>query len=202
MTPPDASELDELETEDTSRDQLDVYQAERIVRHRIRDGCPQFLIRWAGFPASFDTWEPRENVLDDRLLQRYFQKCPRAQRLLDPDPEYRPRVVALSLHSGNSAGTIVAVVLSPFSDPVVSRQTPTSSDSSLPVSHTENHPPTTVDTWDPISQPLARKPALIHKCSFGMVPSCSCPSSSPSVPPETISSTRPSLSVPCSDLAA
>ena len=172
------------------------------MRHRIRDGCPQFLIRWAGFPASFDTWEPRENVLDDRLLQRYFQKCPRAQRMLDPNPEYRPRVAALSLHSGNSAGTIVAVVLPPFSDPVVSRQTPTSSDSSLPVSHTENHPPTTVDAWDPISQPLARKPALIHKCSFGMVHSSSCPSSSPSVPPETIRPTRPSLSVPCSDLAA
>ena len=201
VTPPDNSELDELGTEDPSRDQLNVYQAERIVRHRIRDGCPQFLIHWLGFPASFDTWEPRENVLDDRLPQRYFEKCPRAQRLLDPDPEYRPRVAALSLHSSNSAGTIVAVVLPPFSDPVVFRQTLTSSDSSLHVSHSKNHPTPTVDAWDPISQPLARKPGLIHKCSFGMVPSCCCPSSSPSVLPETIRPNRPGLSVRCSDLA-
>ena len=145
---------------------------------------------------------PRKNVLDDRLLQWYFQKCPHTQRLLDPDPEYRPRVAILSLHSSNSAGTIVAVVLPPFSDPVVSRQTQTSGDSSLHVSHTENHPTPTVDAWDPISQPLAGKPALIHKCSFGMVPSCCCPSSSPSVVPETIRPTRPSLSVPWSDLTA
>ena len=202
VMPPDNSELDELETKDPSRDQLDVYQAEHIVCHRVRDGCSQFFIHWAGFPASFDTWEPRKNVLDDRLLQWYFQKCPRTQRLLDPDPEYRPRVAVLSLHSSNSAGTIVAIVLPPFSDPVVSHQTQTSGDSSLHVSHTENHPTPTVDAWDPISQPLAGKPALIHKCSFGMVPSCCCPSSSPSVLPETIRPTRPSLSVPRSDLVA
>ena len=114
VMPSDNSELDELETKDPSRDQLDVYQAEHIVCHRVRDGCSQFFIHWAGFPASFDTWEPRKNVLDDHLLQWYFQKCPRTQRLLDPDPEYRPCVAVLSLHSSNSAGTIVAVVLPPF----------------------------------------------------------------------------------------
>lgn len=165
------------------------------MRHRIRDGCPQFLIRWAGFPASFETWEPRENVLDDRLLQGYFQKCPGAKCLLDPDPDYRPRVSALSLNSGNLTGTIVAVILLPLLVPVVSRQKQTSSDSSLRVSHNENHPAPNVEARDPISQPLTRKPARLYKCLFGIVPTIFCPSSCRSVPPETIRPTRPSLSV-------
>ena len=165
------------------------------MRHRIRDGCPQFLIRWAGFPASFETWEPRENVLDDRLLQGYFQKCPGAKCLLDPDPDYRPRVSALSLNSGNLTGTIVAVILLPLLVPVVSRQKQTSSDSSLRVSHNENHPAPNVEARDPISQPLTRKPARLYKCLFGIVPTSFCPSSCRSVPPETIRPTRPSLSV-------
>lgn len=115
--------------------------------------------------------------------------------MLDPDPDYRPRVSALSLNSGNSTGTIVAVILLPLLVPVVSRQKQTSSDSSLRISHNENHPAPNVEARDPISQPFARKPARLYKCSFGIVPTSFCPSSSRSVPPETIRPTRPSLSV-------
>ena len=115
--------------------------------------------------------------------------------MLDPDPDYRPRVSALSFNSGNSTGTIVVVVLLPLLVPVVSRQNQTSSDSSLRVSHNENHPAPNVEARDPISQPLVRKLAPLYKCSFGIVPSSSYPSSCRSVPPRTIRPTRPSLSV-------
>lgn len=65
-----------------------VYQAEWIVRHRIHDGQPQFLIKWAGFPASFNTWEPRENILDQRLFRNYLKAFPAARRMLNDDPDF------------------------------------------------------------------------------------------------------------------
>ena len=74
----------------------DVYPAEKIVRHRFRNGQPQFLVKWLGFPNSHNTWENRENILDPRLLSKYYKDNPRAKRRLEADPEYTPRIASLS----------------------------------------------------------------------------------------------------------
>ena len=74
----------------------DIYQVEKIVRHRFRNGKPQFLIKWAGYPDSFNTWEPLENILDPGLLKRYFQDHPRLRHLFEDDPDFNPRVASLS----------------------------------------------------------------------------------------------------------
>ena len=86
-----------------------IYQAERIVRHRMRNGTPQFLIKWLGFPASHNTWEPRENLLDGRLLKYYLRRNPAAQRRLHDDPDYRPRIAALSYCSHQEPYFIMAL---------------------------------------------------------------------------------------------
>ena len=91
-----------------SSDPAPIYQAERIVRHRMRNGTPQFLIKWLGFPASHNTWEPRENLLDGRLLKDYFRRNPAAQRRLHDDPDYRPCIAALS-YSFHRAPYIMAL---------------------------------------------------------------------------------------------
>ena len=50
------------------------------MRHRIRNGKPQFLLKWSGFPHDQNTWEPREHLLDDRLLKDYLKRNPGAKR--------------------------------------------------------------------------------------------------------------------------
>ena len=85
-----------------------VYQAERIMRHRIRNGKPQFLLKWSGFPHDQNTWEPREHLLDDRLLKDYLKRNPGAKRVLDPDPDYNPRVAAMSSSPRTEASSVIA----------------------------------------------------------------------------------------------
>ena len=85
-----------------------VYQAERIMRHRIRNGKPQFLLKWSGFPHDQNTWEPREHLLDDRLLKDYLKRNPGAKRVLDPDPHYNPPVAAMSSSPCTEASSVVA----------------------------------------------------------------------------------------------
>ena len=51
-TLPPIPEEDSSDEEDAGSDASDVYSAEQIVRHRIRNGRPQFLIKWSGFPES------------------------------------------------------------------------------------------------------------------------------------------------------
>ena len=46
----------------------DIFSAERIVRKRIRNGKPEYLVKWAGYPDKDNTWEPAKNILDPRLL--------------------------------------------------------------------------------------------------------------------------------------
>ena len=52
-----------------------IYQAEKIIKHRVRNGKTEFLVRWAGYGPRFDTFEPQENCeVDPELLKRYYQK--------------------------------------------------------------------------------------------------------------------------------
>lgn len=93
---------------DLAVDRSTVYQAERIMRHRIRNGKPQFLLKWSGFPHDQNTWEPREHLLDDRLLKDYLKRNPGAKRVLNPDPDYNPPVAAISSSPRTEASSVVA----------------------------------------------------------------------------------------------
>ena len=55
-------------------DSTDVFATEKILRSRTRNGKVQYLIRWANYPVSDATWEPAENILDQRLLDEFQGK--------------------------------------------------------------------------------------------------------------------------------
>ena len=45
---------------------------ERIIDHReTSSGNLEFLVRWEGWGKDDDTWEPRENILDEALIADY-----------------------------------------------------------------------------------------------------------------------------------
>ena len=87
-----------------------VCPAEKIVRHRFRNGQPQFLLKWLGFPDSHNTWEDRENILDSRLLSKYYKENPRGKRRLEADPEYTPRIASLSWTEIDTSLHCIAVI--------------------------------------------------------------------------------------------
>jgi len=46
----------------TQEDEPDQYEVERIVAHRRRGRGMEYLIRWKGYDAFEDTWEPERNL--------------------------------------------------------------------------------------------------------------------------------------------
>lgn len=48
-----------------------VFAAERIEKKRIRKGRVEYLVKWKGWSPKYNTWEPEENILDDRLLKAF-----------------------------------------------------------------------------------------------------------------------------------
>lgn len=41
----------------------DVFKVEKVLRKRDFNGKTQYLIKWANFPESANTWEPESNVI-------------------------------------------------------------------------------------------------------------------------------------------
>ena len=39
------------------------YRVEKILAHRTRKGQKQVLIKWKGYPNSFNSWEPASNLV-------------------------------------------------------------------------------------------------------------------------------------------
>nr|XP_023016262.1 polycomb group protein Pc [Leptinotarsa decemlineata] len=50
-----------------------VYAAERITRKRVRKGVVEYFVKWKGWSQRHNTWEPEENILDNRLIVLYEQ---------------------------------------------------------------------------------------------------------------------------------
>ena len=40
----------------------DIYNAEKVVGERLAKGVTQFFVKWAGYEAKDNTWEPLENL--------------------------------------------------------------------------------------------------------------------------------------------
>uniref|UniRef100_A0A8D3BI96 Chromo domain-containing protein n=1 Tax=Scophthalmus maximus TaxID=52904 RepID=A0A8D3BI96_SCOMX len=51
-----------------------IFAAEAILKRRVRKGRMEFLVKWKGWAMKHSTWEPEENILDDRLLLGFEQK--------------------------------------------------------------------------------------------------------------------------------
>ena len=109
---------EEATLEDEVEPMDNVYSAEEIVTQRFRNGQPECLIKWLGFPASHNTWEKLENILDRRLLTQFYKRHPRAKRL-DGDPDYSLTIAVLSWSESSLETPIVAAL---SMDDSVSRQ--------------------------------------------------------------------------------
>ncbi|XP_065660085.1 chromobox protein homolog 7 isoform X2 [Hydra vulgaris] len=48
-----------------------VFAAEKILKKRYKKGRAEYLIKWQGYSAKYNTWEPAANILDERLLHCY-----------------------------------------------------------------------------------------------------------------------------------
>uniref|UniRef100_A0A182Y2E4 Uncharacterized protein n=1 Tax=Anopheles stephensi TaxID=30069 RepID=A0A182Y2E4_ANOST len=48
-----------------------VYAAEKIMRKRVRSGKAEYQVKWKGWSQRHNTWEPEENILDQRLIEMY-----------------------------------------------------------------------------------------------------------------------------------
>lgn len=51
-----------------------VFAAEAILKRRTRKGRLEYLVKWKGWAMKHSTWEPEENILDDRLIIGFEQK--------------------------------------------------------------------------------------------------------------------------------
>ncbi|KAK2907151.1 hypothetical protein Q8A67_006136 [Cirrhinus molitorella] len=60
-----------------------VFAAEAILKSRVRKGRIEYLVKWKGWALKHSTWEPEENILDDRLISAFEQK-EREQELYGP----------------------------------------------------------------------------------------------------------------------
>ncbi|XP_029949727.1 chromobox protein homolog 8b [Salarias fasciatus] len=51
-----------------------VFAAESIIKRRIRKGRLEYLVKWKGWSPKYSTWEPEENILDQRLFVAFEQR--------------------------------------------------------------------------------------------------------------------------------
>ncbi|KAA0706022.1 E3 SUMO-protein ligase CBX4 [Triplophysa tibetana] len=58
-----------------------VFAVEGIEKKRLRKGKIEYLVKWRGWSAKYNTWEPEENILDPRLLVA-FQNRERQEQLV------------------------------------------------------------------------------------------------------------------------
>uniref|UniRef100_A0A3B1JMZ7 Chromo domain-containing protein n=1 Tax=Astyanax mexicanus TaxID=7994 RepID=A0A3B1JMZ7_ASTMX len=51
-----------------------VFAAESIIKRRIRRGRMEYLVKWKGWSQRYSTWEPEENILDERLFAAFEER--------------------------------------------------------------------------------------------------------------------------------
>lgn len=88
----------------------DIYTVEKLLKQRTKNGQQQFLVKWRGFPMSQNSWEPVTNILDKRLIEKFYKDHPLARR--PDDPDYQPRVATLIISDASTRAPIVAALFS------------------------------------------------------------------------------------------
>jgi len=62
---------DETREEEEEKEEEEVFFVESILNERVKAGRRQFLVRWHGYTALHDSWEPLENVASNIVFQQY-----------------------------------------------------------------------------------------------------------------------------------
>jgi Chromo (CHRromatin Organisation MOdifier) domain len=50
------------------------WEVEKILAKRYRYNKPQYLIKWRGYPAENNSWEPKENLGNASSLLQVFEE--------------------------------------------------------------------------------------------------------------------------------
>ena len=76
VDPPDATGADADDDADAgSEADSEVYEVSHIVdMRRTPDGTTEYLIKWVGWGAQHNSWEPREHIMDDDLIASFEAK--------------------------------------------------------------------------------------------------------------------------------
>lgn len=48
-----------------------IYIAEALLKERKRKGKTEYLVKWRGWSAKHNSWEPRENIIGERLFEEF-----------------------------------------------------------------------------------------------------------------------------------
>ena len=71
-------------------DESDVYEVARILdRRRNAEGATEYLIKWKGWGAQHNSWEPRENIMDDEMITEFESKQPKPRSPKPATPKSR-----------------------------------------------------------------------------------------------------------------
>jgi len=57
-----------------------VYTAEKILLKRIRKGKIEYFIKWKGWAAKWNTWEPEKHILDRLLIEDFNNRNRKQQK--------------------------------------------------------------------------------------------------------------------------
>ena len=52
----------------------DVYEVESIITHRGDAPAYDYRVRWKGYSADDDSWEPASAFLDSRIINEYWKR--------------------------------------------------------------------------------------------------------------------------------
>jgi len=64
-----------------SESEEEIYEVEKIVRRRKKRGVWMYRVKWKGFDAKENTWEPEENLTSCKeMLENFLKNCTRRQR--------------------------------------------------------------------------------------------------------------------------
>lgn len=73
-------EINTLDETKNDKDNQKEFEVEKIIEvHFKKNKTKQFLIRWKGFSAADDTWEPEENLNCPDLIEKFMQKVQKAK---------------------------------------------------------------------------------------------------------------------------
>uniref|UniRef100_A0A8C6U979 Chromo domain-containing protein n=1 Tax=Neogobius melanostomus TaxID=47308 RepID=A0A8C6U979_9GOBI len=67
-----------------------VFDAECILNKRQKKGKLEFLVKWRGWSAKHNSWEPQENILDPRLLAACSDSDPDFGSQVVPSGDWKP----------------------------------------------------------------------------------------------------------------
>ena len=56
-----------------------MFSVERILRKRLLRGEAEYLIKWDGYDESYNSWEPKGNIMDPLLIQAFETKLAEAK---------------------------------------------------------------------------------------------------------------------------